>query len=94
MSLRAAASAVEEACGEIFQMAKRVSATELVWLITEALREELGPHFATPLAVVSDEKVGWRSVTASPSRNRLNRKVLQKLAQVEERLRREYSLAN
>jgi hypothetical protein len=78
----------------IFQMAKRVSATELVWLITEALREELGPNFATSLAVVSDEKVGWRSVIASPSRNRLNRKLLQKLARVEERLRREYSLAN
>ena len=75
-------------------MAKRVSATELVWLITEALREELGPHFAMSLAVVSDEKVGWRSVIASPSRNRLNRQLLQKLAQVEERLRREYSLAN
>ena len=75
-------------------MAKRASATELVWLITEALREELGPHFATSLAVVSDEKLGWRSVIASPSRNRLNRKLLQKLAQVEERLRREYSLAN
>jgi hypothetical protein len=43
---------------------------------------------------VSDEKVGWRSVIASPSRNRFNRKFLQKLAQVEERLRREYSLAN
>ena len=48
-------------------MAKRVSAAELVWLITDALREELGPHFATSLAVVSDEKVGWRSVIASPS---------------------------
>ena len=75
-------------------MAKRVSAPELVWLITEALREELGPHFATSPAVVSDEKLGWRSVIASPSRNRLNGKLLQKLAQVEERLRREYSLAN
>jgi hypothetical protein len=75
-------------------MAKRVSATELVWLITEALREEQGPHFATSLAIVSDEKVGWRSVIASPSRNRLNRNLLQKLAQVEESLRREYSLAN
>ena len=75
-------------------MAKRVSATELVWLITEALREERGHHFATSLAVVSDEKVGWRSVIASPSRNRLNRKLLRELARVEERLRREYSLAN
>jgi hypothetical protein len=75
-------------------MAKRVSATELVWLITEALREELGPHFETSLAVVSDEKLGWRSVIASPSRNRLNRKLLQKLAQVEQRLRREYSLGD
>jgi len=75
-------------------MAKRVSATDLVWLITDALREELGPHFTTSLAVVSDEKVGWRCVIASPSRKRLNQKLLQKLAQVEEGLRREYSPAN
>ena len=78
----------------IFQMVKRISATELVWLITDALREELGPHFATSLAVVSDEKVGWRSVIASPSRKRLDRRLLQQLARVEERLRREYSLAS
>ncbi|GAC1688186.1 MAG: hypothetical protein PVS2B2_26950 [Candidatus Acidiferrum sp.] len=75
-------------------MAKRVSATELVWHITEALREEWDAHFATSLAVVPDEKVGWRSLVASPSRNRLKRKLLQKLAQVEERLRREYSLVD
>jgi hypothetical protein len=74
-------------------MAKRVSATELLWLITEALREEQ-PTFATSLAVVSDEKVGWRTVIASASRNRVDRKLSQILARVEGRLRREYSLAN
>jgi len=88
-NMRAATSAVESSPwrGGILKTAKRTSATELVWLITKSLREELGPRFATSLA-------GWRSVIASPSRNRLNRKLLQKLAQVEERLRREYSLAN
>jgi hypothetical protein len=94
--LRAAASAAEEAFGAkgFSKWPKGFQPPNFVWLITEALREELGPHFATSLAVVSDEKVGWRSVIANPSRNRLNRKLLQKLAQVEERLRREYSLAN
>jgi carbamate kinase len=74
-------------------MAKRVSPTELVWLITEALREEQGPAFATSLAVVRDKKMGWRTVIASPSRRRVSRKLSQKMAEVEERLRREYLLA-
>ena len=77
-------------------MAKRVSASELVWLITKALRE--GEDHTRPvaisLAVVSDEKVGWRTVIASRSRRHLDRKLSQKMAQIEERLRREYALAD
>ena len=77
-------------------MAKRISATELVWLITEALREGQDPTrpVAISLAVVSDEKIGWRTIIASRSRRYLDRKLSQKMAQVEERLRREYALAN
>ena len=77
-------------------MAKKISATELVWLITEELREGRDPArpLALSLAVVSDDKMGWRTIIASHSRRSVDRKLSRKMALIEERLRREYALAN
>lgn len=75
-------------------MARRISATELVWLITEALKEGQDPSrpFSLALAVVSDDKMGWRTVIERRSRRSVDRKLSQKLAYVEAILRREYAL--
>lgn len=77
-------------------MAKRISASELVWLIMEAMGEgqDLNRFLRISLAVVPDKKLGWRTVIESHSRRYVDRKVAQKMAEVEERLRREYALAN
>lgn len=77
-------------------MAKRVSGNELAWLIIAALSEGQEPNrfLRISLAVVPDKKLGWRTVIESRNRRYVDRKLAQKLAEVEERLRRDYALAN
>jgi hypothetical protein len=78
-------------------MAKRIAGNELAWLITQALREGQDPDdrsLRISLAVVPDVRLGWRTVIASHSRRYVDRKLAQKMAEVEERLRRVYALAN
>jgi hypothetical protein len=81
--------------GDLF-VAKRVSGSELVWLIMEALTEGEGTNrlLRISFAVIPDKKLGWRTVIESRSRRYMNRKLAQKMAEVEESLRREYALAN
>jgi len=77
-------------------MAKRVSGNELAWLIIEALSEgqDPNPFLRISLAVVPDKKLGWRTVIESHSRRYVDRKLAQKMAEVEQKLRRLYALAN
>jgi hypothetical protein len=77
-------------------MAKKISGNELTWLVSEALTEATparNGHRIT-LAVIPDDKLGWRAVVAHHSRKHMQRSIFRKLAEIEHQLRREYTLSD
>jgi hypothetical protein len=72
-------------------MAKqRISSVDLSWLISEEL--DSGGRSRTSLAVVPDEKDGWRIIVANGDRRFLTAADEQRLAEIQRRLRLVYQL--
>jgi hypothetical protein len=71
---------------------KRISSVDLSWIISEQLSEIGWPHGRASLAVVSDEKDGWRVIVANRGRCYLTAANEQRLAEIQLRLRSVYQL--
>jgi hypothetical protein len=70
---------------------KRISSADLNWLITEEL--DAGKHQTrTALAVVPDEKDGWRVIISIRGRRYWRAADEQRLADIQHRLRLVYEL--
>jgi hypothetical protein len=74
-------------------MAKKcISGADLSWLISEELFEAKGDRSRTALAVVPDEKHGWRVVIANRGRTYWTAASEKQLADIQRRLRKVYDL--
>lgn len=72
-------------------MAKKpISSVDLSWLISEAL--DSGSRNRTSLAVIPDEKDGWRVIIANQGRRNWTAADEQRLAEIQRRLRSVYHL--
>jgi hypothetical protein len=72
---------------------KRVSAEELNWLVQQELTADLDPLRRVSLAVIPDERQGWRVLLQKlDGRTVLVSKIGERVPAVERRLREKYSL--
>jgi hypothetical protein len=72
---------------------KRVSAHELNWIIQEELMANISSRRFVPVAVVPDEKQGWRILRPKlDGRTAWTSKVADRIPAVERRLREKYAL--
>ncbi|MEH2542814.1 hypothetical protein [Bradyrhizobium sp. AZCC 1699] len=73
---------------------KRISSVDLAWLILEQLDDASSRAARMSLAVVPDDKYGWRAVVAVNSRRFMTAETKRRLAAVQNRLRLKYDLRN
>ena len=74
-------------------MAKqRISSVDLSWLILEGFADHGSRRARTSLAVVPDDKHGWRVIVASRGQRFLTANDKRRLAEVQRRLRSLYEL--
>ena len=72
---------------------KRISSVDLGWLILEELMQDRGSRAPRPsLAVVPDDKRGWRAVLAASSQRFMTAENERELTAVQNRLRLKYEL--
>lgn len=71
---------------------KRISSADLSWLISEELFDSGSRAARMSLAVVSDDKHGWRIIVANRVRRFLTANDERRLAEVQRRLRPIYEL--
>ena len=71
---------------------KRISGVDLSWLISEELFNSGGRAARMSLAVVPDDKHGWRVVVANHGQRFLTADDKRRLAEVQRRLRLVYEL--
>lgn len=72
---------------------KRISSVDLEWLILEELMQDRGSRAPRPsLAVVPDNKRGWRAVVAAGSQRFMTVESERELTAVQNRLRLMYEL--
>jgi hypothetical protein len=72
---------------------KRISSVDLEWLILEEFMQDRGSRAPRPsLAVVSEDKHGWRAVLAASSRRLMTVENQRALTAVQNRLRLKYEL--
>jgi hypothetical protein len=69
---------------------KRISSVDLSWLIYQEL--DSGSRSRTSLAVVSDEKDGWRVVIPNRGRRYLTATDERRLADIQHKLRLRYQI--
>lgn len=74
-------------------MKKRVSSTDLSWMIFDRMREELGDPRSVSVAVVRDKEQGWRAIVPARSAHYLSPDAKRKLRSIEDKFRSNYSLA-
>ena len=71
---------------------KRISSVDLSWLISEELFDSRSRATRMSLAVVPDDKHGWRVIVANSGQRFLTADDQRRLAEVQRRLRLEYEL--
>ena len=71
---------------------KRVSSTELSWMIFDRMREAFGHSRGVSVAVVPDTDLGWRAIIQSRSASYLSPAAIRKLRSIESEFRSGYSL--
>jgi len=71
---------------------KRISSVDLTWLISEEMHGSGSRRSRMVLAVVSDEKHGWRIVVGKRDQRFLTAEDNRRLADTQRRLRLEYEL--
>lgn len=72
---------------------KRVSGSDLSWMIFERMREEIGNQRPLSIAVVPDTELGWRAILEGRSGRKLSAAARKKLHSIENELRASFSLA-
>ena len=73
---------------------KRISSVDLSWLILEQMGDPPSRAARVSLAVVADDKLGWRAVVAQRGRRYMTPDDEQRLVAVQKRLRLKYDLAD
>lgn len=71
---------------------KRISSVDLTWLILQQMDDGGSRVARLSLAVVADDKLGWRAVIGVNSRRFLTTDVERRLADVQRRFRSIYEL--
>ena len=71
---------------------KHIAGADLSWLISEELFDPGGRRARAPLAVVPDEKDGWRVVVANRGRRLLTTADERRLVEIQRKLRLIYQI--
>ena len=71
---------------------KRISSVDLAWIISEQLSELRSSSARISLAIVTDEKNGWRLIVDKRGRRYLTAGDEQRLADIQQKLRLRYEL--
>lgn len=71
---------------------KRLSSTDLSWMIFERMRDEAGEPRGVIVAVVPDKELGWRAIVEGRGGKFLSTAAVRKLRSIEAELRSSYSL--
>jgi hypothetical protein len=71
---------------------KRISSVDLTWLISEEMHDSGSRRSRMVLAVVADDKHGWRIVVGKRDERFVTAKDRRRLVQVQKRLRLVYEL--
>ena len=71
---------------------KRISSVDLAWLISEEVFVPKGDRSRVSLAVVPDDKDGWRIIVGNRSRRHVTAADQQRLANIQRRLRLIYRI--
>lgn len=72
---------------------KRVTSTELTWMIVEQMKNDDNFQKGLSVAVIPDPKVGWRAVVEARARRRMTPRALKRLAAMEKELQEIYALS-
>lgn len=71
---------------------KRVSSTELTWIIVEQMKEDDSFAKGVSVAVIPDDRMGWRAVVEARAQRRMTPRALKRFAAIEKGLQETYSL--
>lgn len=72
---------------------KRVSSTELTWMIVEQMKEDDNFQKGLSVAVIPDSRLGWRAVVEARARRRMTPRALKRFAAMEKELQEAYALS-
>jgi len=69
-----------------------ISNTELVWKIIELMRANTNGPLGSSVAVVADEKLGWRAILGKRKAARMSPESAKWFADIQKQLRSKYTL--
>jgi hypothetical protein len=73
---------------------KRVSSVDLNWMIVEQMKDGDDCPVGLSIAVIPDDKLGWRAIVNARSQRRLNARAMRRFAAIQKELQASYSLSN
>lgn len=71
---------------------KRVSSTELTWIIVEQMKEDDSFAKGVSVAVIPDSRLGWRAVVEARAQRRMTPRAQRRFAAIEKELQETYAL--
>jgi hypothetical protein len=72
---------------------KRVSSVDLNWMIVEQMKDGEDCPIGLSIAVIPDDKLGWRAIVNPRSQKRLNARAVRRLAAIQKELQASYALS-
>ena len=73
---------------------KRISSLDLNWMIVEQMKEGDDCPGGLSIAVVPDDKLGWRAIVGARSQKRLSPRAIRRFAAIQKELQASYSLSS
>ncbi len=71
---------------------KRVSSIELTWIIVEQMKEDDSFAKGVSVAVIPDDRHGWRAVVEARAQRRMTPRAQRRFAAIEKELQETYAL--
>jgi hypothetical protein len=72
---------------------KRISSVDLNWMIVEQMKDGEDCPIGLSIAVVPDDKLGWRAIVGARSQRRLNARAMRRFAAIQKELQASYTLS-
>lgn len=72
---------------------KRVSSVDLNWMIVEQMKDGDDCPVGLSIAVIPDDKLGWRAIVNARSQKRLTTRAMRRFAAIQKELQASYALS-